>query len=378
MARTTSPHSERPGQSSPAEKFDFPKEDSRNWYRWMAGAWGDIKLNRWVLYSVLLLYVLLTLRSNLRFPVQSSLWFVLASTVSPAGHVLAILLLIPSVWRFRWGFKKRVNFLLSLLAGLITSEVVLAIIVAIDYWFRTKAGLPSARLWPVLHGYMFIVSPSATLVGGLIAARARDIEEKDAVKEEAVAARTRLLQSQMHPHVLFNALNNLAELIHKDPPTAETSVRHLADLLRRILNASEHEVWSLGEEKQLVKDYLVIEGLRLGYRLRVTWDWDRSLDGVLVPPLLIQPLVENAIKHGISPSRNGGDLVIRAMKVFDDLVLEVWNSGEPYRDDKGWGIGLNNLSARLDLLGASAEAFTIGAAKEGTLATVRLRVRLLD
>lgn len=378
MERRSSPTTTRQAPSFPARGFGFPEARKGGRKGGWAGAWGGLRLSLGLVAGVTLLYVLLTLRANLRYPSPSPFWFTLATLVSPIGHVLTILIIVPALWRIRWGFGRTLDLLLSLASGLVASEILLGSQVFADAWLRSKAGLPSARIQPILQGYLLVIAPTATLIAGLIAARAKVIEEKEAAKEEAIAARTRLLQSQMHPHVLFNALNNLAELIHKDPPSAETSVRHLADLLRRILDASEHETWRLSEERKLVQDYLLIEGLRLGPRLRVAWDWDAGLDPVHVPPLIVQPLVENAIKHGISPSRGGGDLVIRARDRDGALVVEVWNSGEPHRAERGWGIGLSNLTARLDLSGARGDTFHIGPADEGTLATVRLEGRLID
>ena len=224
-----------------------------------------------------------------------------------------------------------------------------------------------------MAAYLVIIGPAMLAAGGLIAAKANAEEEKEAVQKEAMIAKTRLLQSQLHPHVLFNALNGLAELIHKDPPAAERSVMHLADLLRRILRASEAATFALEEERALLEDYLVLEGLRLGSRLRLRWDWDAALDQVQVPPLLLQPLVENAIKHGISPNRAGGDLVVRSRRTGRDLTLEVWNSGSPYLPKGKAGIGLSNLQARIGIRYGTSGHFTIGPSDHGTLASIRVK-----
>ncbi|WP_243303666.1 sensor histidine kinase [Geothrix oryzisoli] len=217
------------------------------------------------------------------------------------------------------------------------------------------------------------------VVGGLVAARARSEELREASQAEAQIAKNRLLQSQIHPHVLFNALNGLAELVHKDARAAETAIRHLSDLLRRILVASEHVRLPLREERKIVADYLALESIRLGNRLRVTWEWDEGLDSIEVPPLLLQPLVENAIKHGIAPSIPGGDLVLRARAKDGAIFLEVWNSGQPYPiNGNRSGIGVKNLRSRLALHFGNGAQLSIGPSGQGTLAGIRFEATQVE
>jgi LytS/YehU family sensor histidine kinase len=221
--------------------------------------------------------------------------------------------------------------------------------------------------------YVSFAGPTMMLVGGLVAARAHSEELREASEAEAMVAKNRLLQSQIHPHVLFNALNGLAELVYKNPKAAERAIRHLADLLRRIMRASEFMRLPLGEERKIIADFLALEAIRLDHRLRVTWEWDESLDTIEVPPLLLQPLVENAIKHGIAPSIPGGDLILRARAQEGTILLEVWNSGEPFRDSQaGSGIGVKNLRSRLSLHFGGGASLSIGPAGQGTLACIRL------
>jgi LytS/YehU family sensor histidine kinase len=221
--------------------------------------------------------------------------------------------------------------------------------------------------------YLSLVGPAMMLAGGLVAARAHSDELLEASLAEAQVATNRLLQSQIHPHVLFNALNGLAELVHKSPKAAERAIRHLSDLLRRIMRASEYMRLPLGEERKIIADFLALEAIRLENRLRVVWEWDESLDAIEVPPLLLQPLVENAIKHGIAPSVPGGDLVIRARAQGEAIILEVWNSGVPFIDsEEGNGIGVKNLRSRLALHFGNRASIFVGPSGQGTLASIRL------
>ncbi|HLP31353.1 MAG TPA: histidine kinase [Geothrix sp.] len=274
--------------------------------------------------------------------------------------------------RSPWGF------ILGLISSIIGCEFVAVLLPLLDGWLYTRAHVvfDGSRLVVL---YVALVGPAMMVVGGLIAARVHAEELRKASEAEAHIAKNRLLQGQVHPHVLFNALNGLAELVHKDPKAAEGAIRHLSDLLRRILVASEHARMPLSEERKVVSDFLALEAIRLGDRLRVTWEWDTRLDGIELPPLLLQPLVENAIKHGISPSIPGGDLVLRAHAREGAIILEVWNSGKPFRDSGGTsGIGVRNLRSRLALTFGDKASLFIGPSTPGTLARITIEATQVE
>jgi two-component sensor histidine kinase len=215
---------------------------------------------------------------------------------------------------------------------------------------------------------------SFALILGLVLAQK---EGAEALEEETRrglhAAQAKALQSQMSPHVLFNLISGLSEMARENPQATEESLVALADLLRRLLNHSARSLAPLSEERALVEAYLALEQVRLGSRLQVRWEWDGSLDAVEAQPLLLQPLVENAIKHGIVPSREGGELVISLRQDGDRAVLRVANTGAPLRTGKE-GIGLSNLRQRLGLLGGSDVGFTLGTSAGWTVAEVRAPV----
>ena len=163
-------------------------------------------------------------------------------------------------------------------------------------------------------------------------------------------AQLQALRSQLNPHFLFNTLHSIAELVHEDPDLAEQLVLRLGELLRRVLESSgQHEV-PLAEEIEFTKAYLDIEQMRLGDRLSVVWDVAPDVLGVKVPCLILQPLVENAIQHGIASSDQRGELRIRAQRANGFLHLQVHDSG-PGLQQRGEtvndGIGLSNTEARL-------------------------------
>ncbi len=214
------------------------------------------------------------------------------------------------------------------------------------------------------------------LLGWILADKERaERRESDAVRA-AAAAQARALQSQMNPHVLFNAIGGLTELVREDAKAAEDALVSLAGLLRGLLDNSSRPLAPLAAERTLIEQYLDLERIRLGSRLRVAWDWDRHLEARELPPLLLQPLVENAIKHGIAPNRGGGELRIFLRDEGERLCLGVANTGQPLTEDRAEGIGLRNLRERLALLGQFPDALQLRREEAWTVAELRLDVKV--
>ena len=184
-------------------------------------------------------------------------------------------------------------------------------------------------------------------------------------------SQSRALQNQLEPHVLYNALNGLAELVHDDPLAAEEMIARLADLYRMLSQHGAADFQPLARERALVETYLAMEEMRLGERLRVSWDWPAWADPLPLPPLLLQPLVENAIKHGISPCAEGGELRISLGRAEAALVLVVANTGRPLVAGARDGVGLANLRARLALASEHPASFTLEQAQGWTVARIR-------
>ncbi|MBI1752324.1 MAG: histidine kinase [Acidobacteria bacterium] len=297
---------------------------------------------------------------------------------SPFTHISAFAFFAPLPWILPRRLRSPWNIIIGFVISVVACEAVSAILPAIDAWLAGQVGL-RVNLGKLVELYIAYAGPTMMLVGGLVASRAHSDELREASETEAQIAKNRLLQSQIHPHVLFNALNGLAELVYKNPKAAERAIRHLSDLLRRIMRASEHMRLPLGEERKIISDFLALEAIRLEGRLRVIWEWDEGLDAIEVPPLLLQPLVENAIKHGIAPSIPGGDLVLRARAEGGVILLEVWNSGEPYHENQpSSGIGVKNLCLRLALHFGSGASFSVGPHEHGTLASIRLEAMQVE
>ena len=167
-------------------------------------------------------------------------------------------------------------------------------------------------------------------------------------------AELRLLKSQLNPHFLFNSLNSVRALIADDPGGAQKAVTQLARTLRYTLTAGREELVTLARELEIVEDYLALESLRFGERLRIARDLAPETMGVRVPVMLLQTVVENAIKHGIAELPAGGELRIVAALRGGALHIEVENTrpqaAQRALRNEGEGVGLDNAAERLRLL----------------------------
>ncbi|MBI1798016.1 MAG: histidine kinase [Candidatus Eisenbacteria bacterium] len=178
-------------------------------------------------------------------------------------------------------------------------------------------------------------------------AERRALESQVAARE----AEVRALRAQLNPHFLFNSLNSINALVGAHPEAARRMCESLGDFLRQTLALGARESVSLGEELALVDRYLAIERVRFGERLRVECRLEPAVERCLVPPLLLQPLVENAIKHGIAERIEGGTVRIAAARHDGVLTIEVENDADPdARSRRGAGVGLANVRRRLDAL----------------------------
>lgn len=154
------------------------------------------------------------------------------------------------------------------------------------------------------------------------------------------------LSAQLNPHFLFNSLNSIKALVLENPTGARRAIDLLSDLLRTSLYEKEHLTISIAEEMALVKDYVELEKLRFEERLTITLNIDHALEQVKIPPLSIQLLVENAIKHGVDKQLQGGTVDISVQKHNGNVVVQVKNPGV-FSKGEGSGVGLKNLSERL-------------------------------
>ena len=171
------------------------------------------------------------------------------------------------------------------------------------------------------------------------------------VSRQATESKLRLLQAQIEPHMLFNTLANLRALIATDPARALTMLDHLNSYLRSTLGASRACAHSLQTEFDRLRDYLELMAIRMGTRLRYALELPPELAGLQVPPLLLQPLVENAIKHGLEPAVGGGSITVAASLAAGRLTLTVADTGVGLKSDSAsTGFGLAQVRERLHTL----------------------------
>mgnify|MGYP002784641203 FL=1 len=191
----------------------------------------------------------------------------------------------------------------------------------------------------------------------------------------ATRARLAELQSRIRPHFLFNTLNTAIALVRVDPSRAEAVLEDLAELFRVALADSGPNAQStLRDEVELARRYLAIEQLRFGERLQVRWEVDAAADGARLPPLLLQPLVENAVRHGIEPAPRGGVLRVRTRVRPGQVEILVANSVPPEVSLPGHGIALRNVHERLKLMHDVAADFS--ARRDGDVYRVQIVVPL--
>jgi two-component system LytT family sensor kinase len=171
--------------------------------------------------------------------------------------------------------------------------------------------------------------------------------------QQVTEAELRALRAQVNPHFLFNSLNTIADLIVRDPPRAETMTLRLAAVFRHVLTQSARPLTSIRDEIEFLRTYLNIEEVRFGDRLKVDIDMAPGTAAIEIPSLITQPLVENALKHGLAPKTGTGRLWISAGLDSDDVWLRVeddglgWQAGVP---GSGLGVGLTNVAERLHAL----------------------------
>jgi LytS/YehU family sensor histidine kinase len=214
-------------------------------------------------------------------------------------------------------------------------------------------------------------------------ARFREREMRASQLEAQLAqAQLQALKMQLHPHFLFNALHSISALVHSDPDAADKMIARLGDFLRLTLENSAAQEVPLRQELEFLNCYLDIERTRFRDRLTTQIEADPQLLDCVVPNLILQPIVENAIRHGVSQRAAHGHVEVRASRAGDALRLEVRDNGrglpegaEVCRANQGGGVGLANTRARLQQLYGGAYRFDISNAPAGG-AVVTLEIPL--
>lgn len=255
---------------------------------------------------------------------------------------------------------------------------------AADWW----CGWPGGSFAPEFRGQLR-VSITITALAGVIGTyyfysinKSAYLETKmTEAHQQAAEARLKLLETQLEPHMMFNTLANLRVLIGVDPQGAQRMLDHMIAYLRATLGASRSTSHSLQAEFDRLKDYLELMAVRMGPRLHYTLDLPADLRDLLVPTLLLQPLVENAIKHGLEPQIEGGSIAVTARRSpADVLTLEVADTGVgvalPLIASVGGGFGLAQVRERLVATYGKPASVSVAVAPTGSGTQVTLHIPL--
>ena len=198
-------------------------------------------------------------------------------------------------------------------------------------------------------------------------------------EKQLVQAQMRMLQAQIEPHFLFNTLATIQSLIARTPDKAELMMENFIAYLRQSLNASRAQAGTLKQEFELLRNYLELLKIRMGNRLDYTLVIEPGLDSQSLPPMLLQPLVENAVKHGLEPKVSGGQVRVAAGREGEMMCITVGDNGlgfGEHADYSGTGIGLANVRERLNVLYDGRATLAIAEANPGT--EIRIRIPLTN
>jgi sensor histidine kinase YesM len=204
----------------------------------------------------------------------------------------------------------------------------------------------------------------------------RQERERYEYQQALAASELQALKMQLHPHFLFNTLHGIATLIDGDAKSAKAMIIKLSNLLRTALDRDSSDLIPLENELKFVREYLDLEKMRLGSRLTIDWQVAPETRGLLVPQMILQPLAENAIRHGIAPSRDGGWIRIATSAKDGTFHIQIRNSVGA-ETPNGTGVGLRNVEARLKYLFSSDASLRFALAEDRT-ATVSITLPALN
>ncbi len=298
-------------------------------YRQGWAPWGlliKLSLSEWYIWAA---FTPLILWLAQRFPLERGRWARSLLVHLPASVVFTFLKIVveDQIRRHILGLKGPANSASKLHVAFLTYWTIVGVALAYGYYRRYREHqLASAQL-----------------------------------EKQLAQAQLQTLQMQLHPHFLFNTMHAISALMHKDVEAADTMLTRLSDLLRLTLENADRQEVTLREEMEFLGRYLEIQQIRFQDRLTVRTDVPPDTLGALIPNLLLQPLVENAIQHGVAPRHDPGNIEIRAAIADDALRLEVLDDGPglPPASDFREGLGLSNTRARLAQLYRGAHRFEL-------------------
>ena len=243
-----------------------------------------------------------------------------------------------------------------LIASFLIAIIIFSFVYFSGYWLQVRkeyTNLISFIATGVLNATSIVIGWSLIYFSVHFFESSKRSEIESLIFEAAVKDfELKTLKAQLNPHFMFNAMNSIRALIEEDPKSAKDAITKLSNLLRYTLKIERTESVTLGEELKTIQDYLDLEKIRFEERLRYTIKSTTEADRVEIPPMMVQTLVENGIKHGISKITNGGEISVDARTNTSDLIIEIRNNGnfdeELFKSSRGFGI--SNTKHRLTLL----------------------------
>jgi sensor histidine kinase YesM len=226
------------------------------------------------------------------------------------------------------------------IASIVITSVVLSTLLSVIFFWRERSAAAEAEV-------------------------ARERERRERIERESVAANLRALQAQIEPHFLFNTLANVSSLIDSDRAEAKRMLESFIRFLRASLAATREATTTLGDEAGLIAAYLEVLRVRMQSRLSYSIDVPAELRAYSLPPMLLQPVVENAIRHGLEPKVEGGEVRMVARREGDRVAVEIADSGVGFAPTTRGGVGLSNLRERLKLLYGGRAALSVADAPGG-------------
>lgn len=310
----------------------------------------------WALYAIInMIFAHLRGQFNLNYFLYSSLlagWYIFST------HVFRLIIL-----KYQWLTAKIKHILLNVFICIALLTIV-NFFIHIFIWLLIGAFNYEYDLDPtIISVYLlstFVLYFTWTLLYFIIHYFER---YNTALKYEALKNEIELnnLKSQLNPHFIFNALNSIRALVDEDPKKSKDAITRLSNILRISLVSNKNKVVRFGDELHAVRDYLNLEAMRFEERLRITYDIDPASENFTVPPMMIQTLVENGIKHGISKLKEGGAINIKTMVENSSFKIKIRNTGqlnvEKLNSTKG--LGIENTIKRLKLLYGENASFNI-------------------
>jgi len=303
----------------------------------------------WLFYSLLMA---LSIASAERIPFGWAMaGQVLSSVLLALASIPAWLIVVQKLYRAGWLWKLGAHVCIAPAYVYVNYALYLQLLSYVAGPEATSA-VERVRMWIlVTYGISYVVQ--FALYHGMEAVRQLSFRERQAAALMALAREQELaaLKSQINPHFFFNTLNSISAMASSNVEETRTMIARLADLLRYAIDSSKRDLVPLREELEFVQSYIELEQKRLDSRLAVQYDIAENSLNNLIPPLSIQPLVENAIRHGIEPSENGGTISLSISSDHGEMSVRVHDTGAGVRGESGGlkknGIGLKNTDARL-------------------------------